>query len=256
LLHSQRKLDEAESLYREALESYRGSLPSGHRDIAIILDNFGVLLMAQNKLAEAELIFHEALDIKRDALPSGHPEIAVGLGKLVANLRAQNKLAEAAQLQKEALEWSRDQQSEGTSEWAQQLASLSTTLLSLSDWEQAEPLLRESLTIREKNQPDAWSTFNTQTMLGHALLGQRKFAEAEPLLLSGYTGMQERQASIPPMARDRITNALQRLVQLYTDWHAAEPDRGYEVKADQWQQELNKFNAALADQVPETDNAK
>ena len=50
----------------------------------------------------------------------------------------------------------------------------------------AEPLLRESLAISAKQAPDAWFTFNTQALLGGALLGQKKYAEAEPLLLRGY----------------------------------------------------------------------
>jgi len=35
-------------------------------------------------------------------------------------------------------------------------------------------------------------------MLGGSLLGQKKYAEAEPLLLSGYEGMKQREVKIPP----------------------------------------------------------
>ena len=42
----------------------------------------------------------------------------------------------------------------------------------------AEPLLRECLAIREKTQPDVWTTFNPGAPgLGGALLGQKKFAD-------------------------------------------------------------------------------
>ena len=54
-------------------------------------------------------------------------------------------------------------------------------------------MLREVLAIREKVRPDAWTTFNTKSMLGEALLGQKRYAEAEPLLLAGYRGMKERE---------------------------------------------------------------
>jgi hypothetical protein len=33
----------------------------------------------------------------------------------------------------------------------------------------AEPVLRDCLKIRQAKQPDAWDTFNTQSMLGDAL---------------------------------------------------------------------------------------
>ena len=64
-------------------------------------------------------------------------------------------------------------------------------------------------------QPDAWTTFNTQSLLGGALLGQQKYADAEPLLLAGYQGMKQRQQSIPPPGRSRLPEAALRLVQLY-----------------------------------------
>jgi len=38
-------------------------------------------------------------------------------------------------------------------------------------------------------------------MLGEALLLQKKYTEAEPLLLQGYEGMKLREAMIPPRAR-------------------------------------------------------
>ncbi len=54
------------------------------------------------------------------------------------------------------------------------LQSLET--LQQKKWAAAEPILRECLTIREKLQPDAWQTFNTQSSFGGALLGQKKYA--------------------------------------------------------------------------------
>ncbi len=53
-----------------------------------------------------------------------------------------------------------------------------TRLLGQKKWTEAEPILRECLAIREKAQPDLWSTFSTQSMVGGALLGQKKYADA------------------------------------------------------------------------------
>jgi eukaryotic-like serine/threonine-protein kinase len=61
-------------------------------------------------------------------------------------------------------------------------------LLQLKVYADAEPLLRECLAIRQKMQPDDWRTFNTQSMLGGVLLGQKNYADVEPLLLQGYAG--------------------------------------------------------------------
>ena len=36
---------------------------------------------------------------------------------------------------------------------------------------------------------------------------QAKFTEAEPLLVEGYEGMQQREAAIPPEGKPRLTEA-------------------------------------------------
>ena len=110
-------------------------------------------------------------------------------------------------------------------------------LLSAKAFDQAEPLLRECLAIREKTQPDVWSTFNTKSMLGGALLGQKKYAEAEPLLLAGYEKMKQREKTIPPEGKIRIPEAIERLVQLYEA-----TDRKDEVA--KWRKELEAIKSA------------
>ena len=46
------------------------------------------------------------------------------------------------------------------------LAQMGLGLSEQKKWTEAEPLLRECLAIREKTQPDVWSTFNTKSLLG------------------------------------------------------------------------------------------
>jgi eukaryotic-like serine/threonine-protein kinase len=90
------------------------------------------------------------------------------------------------------------------------------TLLEVNGFAGAEPLLREALAIREKQEPDDWRTFNTRSMLGGALLGQKKYADAEPLLVKGYDGIKAREKTIPPQAASRIPEAIERLIEFYT----------------------------------------
>ena len=58
------------------------------------------------------------------------------------------------------------------------------------------------------------------------LLGQKNYADAEPLLLAGYEGMKAREAKIPPAGKPRLTEAIQRLVDLYGAW--GKPDQAAE----------------------------
>jgi hypothetical protein len=91
-------------------------------------------------------------------------------------------------------------------------------LLSEENPGEAEWILRESLSIRERIQPNDWTTFDTKSLLGEALLDQEKFADAEPLLVSGYEGLKQRQDRIPSHERVRVTRAVGRLVKLYDAW--------------------------------------
>ena len=118
-------------------------------------------------------------------------------------------------------------------ELASQLAQIGLTLLGQKKWIEAEPLLRESLAIREKTQPDVWSTFNTHALLGGVLLGQKKLAEAGPLLKKVYEGMKQRESTIPKQAKVRLSEALDRLLDLASTTN--NPD---EVK--KWQAERAK----------------
>jgi hypothetical protein len=95
-------------------------------------------------------------------------------------------------------------------------------------------VLRECLTLREKAEPEAWQTFNARSMLGRALLGQKKYAEAEPLLLTGYAGMREREAKIPPPGRVRLPEAAAGLIELYEM-------TGKPAEAEKWQAERARF---------------
>lgn len=108
------------------------------------------------------------------------------------------------------------------------LAQHGMTLLEFKRFAGAEPLLRECLAIREKTQPDVWTTFNTQSLLGGALLGQKKYADAEPLLLKGYEGMKAREKTIPPQGSTRIPEALDRLVELYTATNKPDEAKKYQ----------------------------
>jgi hypothetical protein len=61
-------------------------------------------------------------------------------------------------------------------------------------------------------------------------VGQKKFAEAEPLLLSAHAGLKEREARIPQFLKGHIAAAVDRLVELYVA-------QGQEEKAEAWRKQ-------------------
>jgi hypothetical protein len=121
---------------------------------------------------------------------------------------------------------------------ATSMSGLVTVLITQHRFTEVELLSRQCLAIREKKVPDAWYTFYTRILLGEGLLGQKKYSEAEPLLLSGYEGIKQREGNI----RDHhkvFTEALQSLVQLYQTTN--QPD-----KAADWKMKLAELDKAEA----------
>ena len=113
-------------------------------------------------------------------------------------------------------------------------AALGQALIDLGEWAAAESHLRDCLATRRRREPKAWITPHTASLLGWSLVGQKKYAEAEPLLLAGYEGMYAREKTIPPEGKVRLPEAAERLIELYTATN--KPD---EVK--KWQAERAKY---------------
>jgi eukaryotic-like serine/threonine-protein kinase len=99
-------------------------------------------------------------------------------------------------------------------------------------YQDAEPPARAALSAREKTAADSWRRFESESLLGAILAGQRKYAEAEPLLLSGFEGMRQRQRRIPAPERFALASAGAWIVRLYED--STRPD-----KASDWTRRLH-----------------
>jgi hypothetical protein len=85
----------------------------------------------------------------------------------------------------------------------------------------AERTFRDAASILARTAPDTWERFNVDSMLGAALAAQKKFEEAEPLLISGYDGMAApRKPSTNAAMTSRFTHrqAGEAIVRLYADW--------------------------------------
>ena len=73
--------------------------------------------------------------------------------------------------------------------------------------------------------------YRAASLLGESLAGQKKYAEAEPLLLEGYQGMLARKDRIAVPDRYHLELANQWLIQLYQAW--GKPDKAAEWKNKQ-----------------------
>jgi tetratricopeptide (TPR) repeat protein len=201
------------------------------------------LYSTQGQYARAEPLFLEALEVVRGFQGEEnweHVETMMQLGEMY---RRQHKNDQAKNLLSKAL--ALGQRVFGEAHWMtpRSRESLATVYLEQGKYAEAEALLHEGLRIREgvkdlpENSSMPWRLGVAQSLLGGSLLGQKKYAEAEPLLLAGYEGIKAREQAIPRWYRMTwLPEALERLVQLYEA-------TGRKDKADEWRKKLEEAKA-------------
>ena len=247
VLIAEEKLAEAETAQREALAIQRKALGAEHQDIAGSLVNLAYLLQQRGQLAQAETIQKEALAMRRKLLGNDHSDVAASLAGLADLSYEQHKLAEAEALQREELVMRRKWLAQASpplpalvNNLVDTFARLTRTLLAAEKFAEPELLAREWLALGERDLPDDWQTFNARSFLGSALLGQRKFTEAEPLLVAGYEGMNTRYEKVPPEYKFRLRESLEALAHLYET-------TGRPAQAAEWRSKLLAYDRTELD---------
>ncbi len=224
-----KQLDKSVPLFEEALKIQERTLGRNHADTLLTVANLGVNYKDAGRLAEALPLLEESYRATKK-----HPQLRFAIQSLVDVYAKAGENGKIANVLQEQLTEARKALPKDSPQLASILAQTGMGLLVLDKRSDAEPFLRECLAIREKSQPDAWNTFNTKSQLGGALLGQKNYADAEPLLLAGYEGMKEREKTLPPLGKIRLPEALDRLVQLYEA-------TGKKDEAAKWRLERAKY---------------
>ncbi len=164
-----KQLSKSVPLFEEVLKRREAKLGRQHPDTQIIVANLGVNYNDAGRLKEAIPLLEEAhQSAKKIATLRWAASALIG-----AYMKA-GQDAKLAELLKQQLPQAREALTKDSPQLTGMLAQLGRSLLAQEKWTEAEPILRECLAIREKTQPDVWSTFNTKAMLGGALLGQKE----------------------------------------------------------------------------------
>ncbi len=231
------KLAKAISLWEESLAQSKAKLGPDHIVTLRAMANLGDGYREAGKLDRAIAMLEEAVSRGKAKLGIDNFVTVSCMKSLASSYMGAGADAKLLQLLPDFLPGFRKMYAADRPQWSNRLAELGTYLVEHKHCAEAEPLARECLEIRENQLPDAWQTFNTKSLLGGALLGQKKYAEAEPFLLKGYEGMKQREKTIPPQGRPRLTEALERLVQLYEAMDKKD-------EAAKWRKELEAANDA------------
>jgi tetratricopeptide (TPR) repeat protein len=231
------KIDLAMQLRQEVLILRRAVLGAEHPETLAAMHNVALGYLDAGRHNEALPLFLEAVQ----GIEKGRFEHAA------ADLIVPNLLRCLDELQRfdEAEIWRRKwlpvlkQRSEVESPaYASELATWGLSLLQRQRWAEAEAVLTECLAIRQKKRPNIWNTFNTMSLLGGSLLGQKKHTEARELLLQGYEGMKAREKTIPPQGSTRIPEALDRLIQLCEATDKPEEAKKYRELRNEYRERL------------------
>jgi tetratricopeptide (TPR) repeat protein len=183
LTKQQSYFDEAELLYRRALQIDEIAYGKDHPSYARDANNLGWLLHDIGKLDEAEALLRHALDIEERKKHRDHPDIATALSNLGRVLTAQRHFAEAIDVFGRAMQITEIALGRNHHEYATIQTNLAFAFMGLGELNKAEALFREALAIDEKCfgsthveiGQDLWN-------LGEFLVDRKRYIEAEGYL--------------------------------------------------------------------------
>jgi tetratricopeptide (TPR) repeat protein len=254
------KFDLAEPLYQEVLRVRTVKQGADHPDTLTTRHHLGLLYASMDKPDLAIAMLEETLALRKVKLSPEHPTtldtqadlafnycnagrqadgialleevhrkgvsdrrlVRVASILLGAYLHA-GKAAEARALATDLLQAARFKFADDSLDHFAALADAGWLLIEWKYFADAEPLLHESLSRGDQFYADFWRTHHARLLLGVSLLGQQKFADAEPLLVAGYDGTRERQVQLAPEPSIAINQAVQWVIEIYEA--SGQPDK-------------------------------
>ncbi len=208
-------LDSAKMYYIQALSIDTKLFGDTSVDVANNLNNLAFIYQEKRNYNKAESLFTSAYYIRKKILGDDHPD--VGLAKLnLANaffyLKNYNN---AEQLVNEALKtWGRKLNKDHYY-FGKGYAWLGKIQNAEGKYTSAYSNLTKSLQIRKKIYNDKnYLVVSTKTEMGVSLIGQRKFADAERILLANYHNIKD-EKDFDEKTKNKLTNTL---ADLYLKW--------------------------------------
>ena len=221
----------AVKLFEVTLAKRQAQLGSDHPGTLITMHNLASAYLADGQLEKAIQLFEQALAKRQKKLGPDHPGTLVTMNHLARAYLADGQPKKAVPLFEQALEKRKAKLGPDHAATLKTMNGLAMAYQQDGDFARAEQLLHDCLALRERKEPDAVMTWATRSQLGGCLLGQKKYALAEPLLLAAYEGLKGRERTLLARDRGRLTETLERIVRCYDAW-------GKPEQAKEWRQQL------------------
>ncbi len=227
----------ATPLLEEVVRVRRWKLGPDHPDTLLSMSNLAAADLSGGRIREAIALYEEILTARKAKLGPQHPDIAKTLASLAQADREAGRLGHAIPLLEQAVALRKAKLTPGHPDTITSLGQLGSAYLESKRFADAEVMLRECLALRVQTEPDGWRRFQTMSQLGAALAGQRKYAEAERVLVDGCEGLLARAQQLLPRQKRELAAAGARIASFYEAG-------GQPAEAARWREWL----ATLADQ--------
>ncbi len=243
LYSSDGRPSQAEPLYLKALEGSRRVLGPEHPKTLGEMANLALLYVSQKRFSEAAPLIDNAVNVSRRVLGPENPETLLDLYVQGAMYQEEGRYAAAEPLLAQLVESERRVFGPRNPRTEKAMDLLGLVRTARKEYAAAETVLRESGAARRQSAPDSFLRYATEAALGDNLVGQRRYPEAEALLIPAWEGMTARQAQTAAGDRQKLVQAGLSIVQLYKD-------SGQPAKAAEWTQKVRQAQPAAASKVP------
>jgi serine/threonine protein kinase len=197
----------------EARKGQRAALPLDHIDGLKNEINGVVGLLKQGKAVEAEPLLRDLISRMRAQLRSDDPLLGQALSTTANALQELNKTVEAETLIDESIEILGKTLPREDRRIVNAEATRAALCLANGKFAEAEKAAVVVVALRSR--PGAvdspWRLGAIKSVLGGALAAQKKFTDAEPLLLEAFQMLE----ADPRAPKRRVSESLQRVIQLY-----------------------------------------
>jgi eukaryotic-like serine/threonine-protein kinase len=212
-------------------------LQLGNSDFADSLAGLGTVLSKKGDWAGAAEKLQKALAMRIGFLGETNADVVATLDALAVLAIARNDLNEAEQKLHRAVDAARKSDDSECPAIISPLWHLGWVLRQRGDQAGSDATNREALAISKKHGTyGVWPLLHGIYDLTDVLQTQRRFAEAEPLLLDAVGYVQNNSVAGRTLKRE----AFQRLVFFYEAWDRSAPNTGKARQADDWRKKLEE----------------
>lgn len=180
----------AEELYKQSLQLNRKAYGNEHPEVATSLSNLGVLYNRIGRYDEAEPLLKQALNMRIKLLGPEHPSSVTSLNIYASLLTNQHKYKLAVDQYRQTVALRIKLLGKDHPITANAYTGLGNALILSGNYDEAEKNIKSGIDILKNKLPENhWQISYSESLLGKCFTNQKKYKEAEVILLHSYKNL-------------------------------------------------------------------